>query len=156
MLSSIDPDSFAIGRKAAEALRGMLAPGGRPSTPPTVFVPPRGVVVRESTEVYPIKPAWLSDALVYIGRHAVHGITAADVFGHMGLSHTIVDRAFRETLGTTVQKTIQRARMESAVRLLRETSLPISEIASRTGFGSPIYFNLAFKKQFGRPPSSLR
>lgn len=156
MLSSIDPDSFAIGEAAAETLRSMLASEAVASSPPMVTVPPRGVVVRESTETYPIRPAWISDALVYIGRHAVDGITASDVFAHIGLSHTIVDRAFRETLGTTVQKTIQRTRLESAVKLLRDTSLPISEIASRTGFSSPIYFNLAFKKRFGHPPSSLR
>lgn len=51
---------------------------------------------------------------------------------------------------------IKRVRMEVAVRLLRETELPINEIAMRTGFSNSKYFSIIFKQEFGKSPKSYR
>ena len=45
---------------------------------------------------YPVSPAWLSDALVFIRANISRNLTAADVYAHVGKSHTLVDHAFRE------------------------------------------------------------
>ena len=51
---------------------------------------------------------------------------------------------------------IKRIRMEVAARLLRETDLPINEIAMRTGFSNSKYFSIIFKQEFGKSPKSYR
>ena len=122
-------------------------------TPPRSFAKPLRLIVRGSSEVYPIDPPWLSDALVYIGREAARGISAADVFAHVGLSHTTVGSTFRSKLGISVQDALSRARMDEARRLL-ECGLPIADAARKSGFSSVQYFCRAFKAEHGMPPAA--
>jgi AraC-like DNA-binding protein len=46
--------------------------------------------------------------------------------------------------------------VQRAKRLLDETSLPMTEIAMRAGFGSLRRFNSVFAETYGRPPSEIR
>ena len=46
--------------------------------------------------------------------------------------------------------------MQRAKRLLDETSLPMTEIAMRAGFGSVRRFNSVFVEIYGRPPTEIR
>ena len=156
-ISSSDPNAFEIGRLAAEKLDGLLArrTAGKCSGE-TFLVPPAGIVERRSTEVYPVNPPWLSDALVYIRRHVTDNITASDVYAHLKLSHTPVDTAFRKTLGSSVQKEIIRCRLDEACRLLRQDDLPVGVVAKRSGFSSGEYFFHSFADKFGMSPTEYR
>ncbi|MCK5845553.1 MAG: XylR family transcriptional regulator, partial [Victivallales bacterium] len=69
MLSSIDPNAFELGRAAAECLDMMLDVPEREIC--VRHVQPKGLVTRASTEIYPLDPPWLSDALVFIRRNVV-------------------------------------------------------------------------------------
>lgn len=154
MLSSVDPDAFGVGRAAAETLAKLLEnPSARPFQ---LTVPPKGVVMRPSTETYPLDPPWLSEALVYINRNVGANITSADVGRHLGMSHTPIDRAFRTVLGTSVQKEIVRARLSFAEHLLKATSQSVGEIASRVGFSRLEYFCTSFRTRYGVTPSVYR
>lgn len=154
MLSSIDPNTREIGRVAAETLETLMtAPARRPIVRQ---VEPTGVVSRASTAIFPLDPPWLSDALIFIGRHVADGVSAADVLRHLGRSHTLVSRAFAKTLGTTVQKEIARVRIETACNLLRTTSLPLEEVAARSGFATYTYFMQAFTAALKTPPGAWR
>ena len=46
--------------------------------------------------------------------------------------------------------------MQTARRLLAETTMPITEIAFASGFSSVRQFNATFLESYGKPPSSLR
>jgi len=155
-LSSIDPDSAEIGRRAAATLAGMLAGSGSASKPPAVIVPPKGVVARESTNVYPGAPRWLPDALAYIGSNASKGISASDVFAHTGYSRTLVEKAFKDTLSRTVQQEIASARIVEAQRLLATTFLSVKEVALHSGFSSVEYFSKIFTGATGMTASAWR
>ena len=152
-LSSIDPHGFETGREAVRIAREMLRNPDARREPPNVFVKPLRLIVRESTEVYPIDPPWLSDALVYINRNAAKGITAADVFAHVGLSHTTVGSTFRRKLGMSVQDMLARARLEEACRLL-ENGQSVTDVAQKSGFSSVQYFCRAFAAAHGMSPAS--
>lgn len=156
MLSSIDPDSQQIGREAAKTLLEMLDDPCLCKRPPIRQIQPRRVVERASTEAYPVDPPWMSDALNFIRRHVPDGISAADVFTRVGLSHTAVDAMFRKKLGSSVQREIARFRLEEAQRLLAETSLDAAEIARRAGFASATYFTRAFTAACGVSPLTWR
>ena len=155
MLSSIDPDTRRIGRVAAETLAGMMD-GSAPKGQIVRQVDPAGIVARKSTETIPDAPPWLSDALVFIRRNAKNGISAADVFRTLERSHTVVTRAFRSTLGTTVQHAIADARLDEARRLLLGTDASIKQVAALSGFASVSYMLQAFTAKFGVPPGAWR
>jgi AraC family transcriptional regulator of adaptative response / DNA-3-methyladenine glycosylase II len=46
--------------------------------------------------------------------------------------------------------------VQRAKRLIDETSLPMTEIAMRAGFGSLRRFNSVFAEIYGRPPTEIR
>jgi len=153
-ISSIDQNAVGIGYAAAQALQRMFE---NPSVlPPIAKVKPLRLVERESTRTYPLSPKWLSDALVFIQSNLSQGISAADVYAHVGKSHTLVDAAFRSRLGTSVQKEISRIRLKEARRLVMSTSTPLQDVAKSCGFSSLQYFSTSFVKAFGKSPSSLR
>ncbi len=154
MLSSVDPDAFSVGKTAAETLAWLLeTPKAKPRH---IVLPPKELVVRPSTEVYPIDPPWLSDALVFIGRNACKNLSSAAVARHLGLSHTPVDRAFRNVLGSSVKEEITNVRLKAAARLLRTTALPVGEVAQRSGFSNGEYFCSCFRCKYGASPSEYR
>lgn len=153
-LSSIDQNAFGIGYAAANTLESMLQ---NPDVVPSpVLIDPIRLIERESTRIYTVSPPWLSDALIFIRRNISNNITASDVYAAVGKSHTLVDSAFRRTFGTSVQKTIIRTRLEEAKRLIRDTSLTLTEIAAKTGFSTAQYFCSSFSKTFGTSPSAYR
>ena len=155
-LSSIDPDASAIGRTAADILALMLSDRSAAARPPRIFVPPQGIVERESTNTYPHAPPWFADALSFIRENVSNGISASDVFRHVGFSRTLVERAFKECLSSSVQKQIAEARIAEAKRLLENTSRPIKEIASLSGFSTLEYLSRTFAVATGLSPTAWR
>ena len=153
-LSSIDLNGDMVGYTAASILSERL---NSPNIPTRhVKVKPLRLITRQSTQTYPLDPPWLSDALVFIRSNVTQRLTAADVFAHVGRSHTLVSQTFKKKLGTSVQTEIQLSRLAEAKRLIYSSSMPLSEIAKRAGFGSVQYFCTSFTAAFGKPPSVFR
>ena len=155
-LSSIDPGAVAIGRTAATTMEDMLSDRRTAANPPSIVVPPVGVVERASTDTYPDAPPWFAEALAFIRSDAVKGISASDVFRHVGFSRTLVERAFRDNISSSVQKLIAKARIDEAKRLLDTTSLPVKEVAALSGFSSLEYLSRAFAAATRLSPSAWR
>ncbi len=63
-------------------------------------------------------------------------------------------RQFARHLQASPAKVARTARVQRAKRLLDETSLPMTEIAMRAGFGRR--FNAVFAEIYGRPPTEMR
>ena len=154
-ISSIDPNAEALGFAAAEMMHGRLSPH-RPRKPLSRTIPPKGIVMRASTDAYPNAPAWFADTLAYIGNEIHSGLSASDVFRRAGYSRTLVERVFRQVLGMTVQEKIAEMRIDAAKRLLASTALPIKDIAARTGYRSVTYFTRAFGAATGQSPADYR
>ena len=155
-LSSIDTNPFALGQKAAALLEGFMSTPREPP-PPATLHGPRKVVERASTEFFPTRTPWLSDALVFIRRHLGDGISADDVTAHLGYSHTTVGKAFRREIGSSIQQEIIRQRRRArACRLLKETSRTAADIAAECGYPSAQYFAHRFSAAFGTTPDAWR
>ena len=154
-ISSIDPNAEALGFAAAEMLHGRLS-SRRSRKPLSRTIPPKGIVVRASTDAYPDAPAWFADTLAYIGNEIHSGLSASDVFRRAGYSRTLVERVFRRILGMTVQEKIAEVRIRAAKQLLQTTAMPIKDIAAQTGYRSIEYFTRAFKAAVGHPPAAYR
>lgn len=65
-------------------------------------------------------------------------------------------RLFRQSVGVTPGSFVTRRRIERACLLLRETSLPITEVAARCGYGESSYFAASFRKWKGASPREFR
>ena len=70
-----------------------------------------------------------------------------------GLSVRQVERLFLRHLTVTPGRYYMRLRLERARELLRQTNMPILDVAIATGFTSHSYFAQSYRLQFGRPPS---
>lgn len=73
-----------------------------------------------------------------------------------GLSVRQLERLFATHLRSTIVRHYARIRLERARVLLRQTTMPIGEVALATGFADAAGFSRAYRRQFGLPPRRER
>jgi LacI family transcriptional regulator len=153
-LSSVIPDTHRTGYEAAQLLDSLMR--GKPVPTEATLIPPIGIAERQSTDAYALDDPDIVAAMRFIREHACEGITVADVLRVVPLSRRKLEQRFLKLVRRTPYAEISRIRMERAGRLLRETSLPLAEIARRAGFTDPLYLSRAFKKHVGVSPRAYR
>ena len=93
----------------------------------------------------------------YIKEMYMHSsITVEDVASHIGISRTTLNRAFQKELKRSAQQYLIACRMRHAASFLRDTSLSVKEITSRSGYSDQLVFSAAFKKYYGLSPTAYR
>ncbi|HSC38553.1 MAG TPA: AraC family transcriptional regulator [Chitinophagaceae bacterium] len=70
------------------------------------------------------------------------------------MSPTKLKSGFRRFFGYTLFDYYQKYRLEQAKMLLQK-KLPVKIVAAEFGYSNPSHFSLAFRKEFGIPPSKL-
>jgi AraC-like DNA-binding protein len=105
--------------------------------------------------------AAVADPAIAPALRAIHGSPAVSwtvetLARESGLSRAAFARRFKSVLGEPPLSYLTGWRMTTARRLLRETGLPLSAIAERTGYASEFAFAKAFKRESGRAPGSYR
>ena len=104
----------------------------------------------------PLTSALVKRALVYIGEHATKQFSRWQLAEAVNVSEDYLTRIFRREIGLSPWDYLNRHRIYLATSLLRQTTLTINEIASRTGFQDQAYFCRVFKKIKGFPPGKER
>jgi AraC family transcriptional regulator of arabinose operon/AraC family transcriptional regulator len=79
-----------------------------------------------------------------------------EYLGRQGRSYDHQARLFKSTYGITPLQYVNSQRIERARNLLRDTELPVSQVAYRLGFGDVVYFNRLFRKVSGMTPGRFR
>ena len=103
-------------------------------------------------EVRPEVRAVLAHVALHFGDHLdLDNLARA---AHLSPKH--LARCFRETLGVTPMAYVRRYRLTRAREQLVTTDLPVSRIATDTGFADLAHFSRAFRTQFGVSPRILR
>lgn len=74
----------------------------------------------------------------------------------VGLTGRQIERLFRKYLGTTPRQYHLDFRMERARRMLRQTTMPIIDVAIACGFATPSHFSKVYRTHYGRTPSDER
>ena len=95
-------------------------------------------------------------AMNYIHQKYMNHLTIEELANMLKCSPSYLRGMFQKEAGTTVHAVIRRVRLERAEKLLRATSLSVTQIATRTGFPDSNYFSVAFKKHYGRSPTQYR
>jgi LacI family transcriptional regulator len=153
-LSSLQPDADRVGLLAAELLDRLLA-GQTPPAEPTL-VPPKGVVVRASTELFAVDDEPTARALAFIAHNATRPVNVADVAAACGITRRSLERRFGRYVGRTVRKQIVQVQLRRACQLLTETDWPLERIAADSGLGRPEHISRIFRREMGTTPTAYR
>ncbi len=153
-LSSVICNTRRAGYEAASLLDRMMS--GETVVAEARLLEPLGIETRQSTDILAIDDPDVAIAIRFIREQACRGIDVSDVLRQVPLSRRVLENRFRKILGRTPHQEITRLRIDRVKQLLAETDLPLSGIASRTGFQHDEYMTVAFKKQVGIPPSKFR
>ena len=153
-LTSIIPDSERIGYEAAMWLDRIMS--GDASAPAVVEVPPKGIAVRQSSDVYAVSDATVASALRFIRERACQGISVKDVMDHVAVSRSWLERQFRKFVDHSPQAEIRSVQVRRCKELLKTTPLPLDKIAQLTGFEHPEYMSVVFKRETKETPGRYR
>ncbi len=153
-LTSVEAGFTRIGYEAARLL-DRLMDGQRPPPGP-ILVPPRGLVVRESTDFFAVDDELIAAALAFIATNCHKPIAPAHVARAMVTELRTLQRRFRASLARPIAAEIRRVRIERAKRLLTETKRSMAEIARDAGFGNAIRLCEVFRREVGTAPGDYR
>ena len=152
-LSSVATPSRRIGYEAARLLDDLMA--GKPRRG-GLFLPPAGVVTRQSTDTLAIHDPAVVAALHFIRSRAAEGIRVGDVAAHAAAGRRTLETKFRELVGHTILEEIRRVRVQRVKQLLSDTDSAMPAVARRSGFATPQRMSVVFRQVTGLTPSAYR
>jgi AraC-like DNA-binding protein len=92
----------------------------------------------------------------HISQHYAEKLTVGQAAALAGMSEPQFMKTFKRVAGLTLVGYLNHIRLAAGVRLLRETSLSIAEVATAVGFADQSYFDRRFKRAFGSTPRDFR
>ncbi|MCK8486696.1 AraC family transcriptional regulator [Paenibacillus sp. MBLB2552] len=98
----------------------------------------------------------IAEVARYINTHFEENLSLGELAGRFHLSPYYLSHVFPRVTGLTLVAYINRVRIEEACALLRETELPVTDIAYRVGYQSVTHFGRVFKKAKALSPQSYR
>ena len=140
---------------AAAALLDRLMKGQNPKDK-TIFVRPTHVVTRNSTDIFAVSDENVAEALGFIRSHFHEPIQVSDVAYALAVTRQGLNKKFKHHLNRSVHDEIIRMRIQQVSRLLIETNMTISEIATSVGYPELKFLTRSFRKNKGMPPSEYR
>jgi AraC family transcriptional regulator len=121
-------------------------------------------LLREHTGA-PAMPAWsksglsphkLRRAVQYIDENLRNELTLSAIADAVALSPGHFAHAFRQATGVAPHRYVLERRVERAKALLRQSDMPITEIADRIGCSSHSHFSVLFHRITGLTPRQFR
>ena len=104
----------------------------------------------------PPSPSVYESIFRFVAEHFTEPITSADLAAHLGFHNSYVCRLFRKSFGECFQQYLCRYRLERSKALLKNTALPISEVAFRVGFNDFSYYSKKFREYTALTPTAYR
>ena len=94
--------------------------------------------------------------MAFIHENYAQPLSRGDIAKHVSIAEDYLTFCFRQELGTTPIKYLQRYRVNRAKVLLKENTNSITEIARMVGFSDSGYFSRIFHRETGMSPDSFR
>lgn len=153
-VTSIDLNYFKVGYEAARLLHLKLKGETIPSSP--VYIPPKNLICRESTDTYAIHDEVVKQALRYISDNFHRNIQVRDVVDHTSVARRSLEIRFMKALGISIVDEINRERVENLKLNLIESDENVTELAVKVGFSCPLHMRRVFHKYTGMTPTEYR
>jgi AraC-like DNA-binding protein len=101
--------------------------------------------------------AWQARQVVdYIDRNITEPLRVSNLCAVVHRTESHFSRIFKRTFGVSPHAYIVNRRLELALRLIAESSLPLSQIALKCGFGDQAHLSNRFRQRSGMTPSAWR
>ena len=154
-VSSISLPMEEYGVMVAKMLQDLL--GGKPAPEKPVRMPPKGVTVRQSTEILHLGDPIIEKAVLRIRRDAPgYPITVEELASDLPLTKRAFVGRFTKVMGLPPKAEIDRVRHEHAKNLLTNLTLSVKEIALSMGFETTNVFSRFFRRVAGQSPTEFR
>lgn len=161
---------FFVGVKTTGIYCRPICPANAPKKENVTFYPSAAAAceagyrpcLRCRPECAPGTPAWRGTSttvrrgLRLIGDGALDDGSIEQLADRLGVTSRHLRRLFTKHLGASPLAIAHTQRLHFAKRLIDQTDLPMSEIASAAGYGSVRRFNDAFRNTYNRTPRELR
>lgn len=98
----------------------------------------------------------LARLMDYLQQHYARKITVQQAASMVGMSESRFMVFFKRATGATFINYVTHVRLTNACQLLRETDLPMADVAARVGFPDQAYFDRKFKQYFRSSPRVMR
>ena len=99
---------------------------------------------------------YIQDAINFINSNYMNSITVNEIAEHVNLSRSYLYKMFIKNLNISPQKYLINLRMYKATLLLKNTKIPIGEVANKVGYSDSLLFSKAFSKYFSMSPLNYR
>ena len=152
-LTSIEQDFFGIGRLAAQRMEELFVKG---QTKNHMTCGVRRIAERDTTRDLSGAARLVTSAEKIIHSHACQGLppsskglTVQSLASALHVSRSLLEMRFSTVRSEGVATAIRRRKLEEVCRMLKETDLPIGEIAARCGFPVQTHLNALFRRIYG-------
>ena len=93
---------------------------------------------------------------LYIKHHLNQKISLDEIAQEIGYHKSYIAAQFKKYTGKTIIQTVNEMRVSKSLRMLRDTGLPVAEIAKQVGFPSYTQMVHEFNKTVGMSPTACR
>lgn len=108
-----------------------------------------GIHVQETNDIW-------QELSEYIDKHLGEELTLSALANKCFYNPSYFSRIFKQKFHVSLTEYVNQKRVEHAIRLLRETNLPVEEISLQCGFSDRSTFYAVFSKVTGQKPSYYR
>lgn len=111
---------------------------------------------RKSIPAKEKKISYVEEALRYIENNYSQPVNIQVIADYLNIERTYLYRLFKDMTGSSPQEYLLDYRIRRAFTLLKETHLPIGDIARSVGYDDALYFSRLFKQKKKRTPTEYR
>ena len=102
------------------------------------------------------KISYVEEALRYIESNYAHAVNIQVIASYLNIERTYLYRLFKDITGSSPQEYLLDFRIRRACSLLKDTELPVNDIARSVGYDNALYFSRLFRQKKGRTPTQYR
>lgn len=115
------------------------------------------IVVMKSSELNSLESKLkIEEAINYINNNLFNTLSLELVASHVNLSTCYFSRLFKAHTKIGLNKYVNKQRLSSAKRILKNKQLSINAVSQKCGFQSPSYFIRQFKLEYNVTPQEYR
>ncbi|MEO6237085.1 MAG: AraC family transcriptional regulator [Vicinamibacterales bacterium] len=109
-------------------------------------------VLGESAQWRPRQDRRVQQALTLVESHSAQALRLDDLARQVGVSRWHLERLIKQGTGLCLRVHLARARVRSALELLRRPAVSVKEVSAIVGYGNPDSFRRDFKRLQGMTP----
>lgn len=104
----------------------------------------------------PKRPEVIEKVLEFIAITPLSAVSLTAASHYVHLTPSYLSGLFKQHMAITFVEYLTEVRMREAKKLLRNTTLPVAEIAARLAYSDVAYFSNSFKREASLSPSEYR